>query len=154
MTEQGTDAVRLVPLKLDDPAFRRHLLAYWAELGAKPDAAWTNHYLSRINALEGNGRWSFWGVSDQGQVGFALLRTEADWLFPERRGGYIAEFTVFPGHRRQGIGRALYRRVEEYLRGQGCLNIELDVLPTNGVGMLFWRKQGFDLAHHRMRQFM
>jgi len=149
------DALQLTPLDLDDPEFRQRLVDYWTELGGHPEMEWTEHYIARCRQLQDSGcRWSFWGLSEQRRVGFVLLRLETDWLFPTRSIGYIAEFTVFSDYRRHGFGGAQYRCAADYLAAQGCTQIALDVLPTNGVGMLFWRKQGFDLVYHRMRQFV
>jgi len=145
--------VALEPLLPEDPEFARRLLRYWMELGARPDPRWAEQYVRRL-AAHGPERLNFWGLWQSRRVGFALLRLDTDWVYPERRTGYVAEFTVFPEFRRRGLGTALFASVRERFRQEGCMTIELDVLPTNGVGMLFWRKQGLVLAYHRLRQWV
>lgn len=145
-----TPMMQLVRVDLADPEFLSSLASYWYELGGRPSREWSERYVARARELEGSERYTFWGVAGGRRVGFAILRTEHDWLFPEHTVGYVAEFTILRPLRRKGHGRALWQSCASYLRSMGCVRIELDVLPTNGGAMLFWRKQGFALSCHHM----
>lgn len=142
----------LVRADVRDPELSERLWNYWRDLGADPAPEWHQRYLRRLAEQDGHDRYTFWGQVGHQRVGLVIVRTEPDWLAPERRIGYIVEFTVFRPWRLQGFGRALYRRAREYLAAQGCAWVELDVLPANQTGMAFWRAMGFQIAYHHMRE--
>lgn len=151
MLEGGS--LRLVPVRLDqDLEFSDRLQEYWRDLGASPAAAWHARYLARLAEEEGRTRHTFWGQEGAAHVGFVMLRLDADWMFPQRQIGYIAEFTVFSPWRRRGYGRRLFELARNWLAERGCEQVELDVLPANRAGLAFWRDIGFSVAYHHMRR--
>ncbi len=144
--------VRLVAAAVGvDPEFGARLATYWRDLGVEPPPAWHLQYLRRLSAENGRSRYAFWGESAGARVGLAILRLEADWMWPERRVGHIAEFTVFQPWRRRGVGRVLARACRDWLRAQGCGAVELDVLPGNVRAHAFWQAIGGEAICVRMR---
>jgi ribosomal protein S18 acetylase RimI-like enzyme len=57
--------------------------------------------------------------------------------------GWVYSVAVSPGHRRQGIGAALIRRLEESFRERGCLKVNLQVRDTNTGVVPFYEKLGY-----------
>ncbi len=134
-----------------DPEFGTRLAAYWRDLGVEPPAAWHLQYMRRLLVENGRSRHAFWGECAGARVGLAILRLEEDWMWPARRVGHIAEFTVFQPWRRQGLGRAMAWACCDWLRAQGCASIELDVLPGNVRAHAFWTAVGGEAICVRMR---
>lgn len=144
--------LRLEPADPADPELSARLQAYWHDLGATPPAPWHRHYMRRLGEEEGRSRHTFWGCWGPQRVGLVMLRLDPDWLEPDRRVGYIVEFTVFAPWRRRGCGRALFARACDFLASRGCAHVELDVLPHNHVALAFWRSLGFHLVYHHLRR--
>jgi len=57
--------------------------------------------------------------------------------------GWVYYVAVSPGHRRQGIGRALMRRVEEGLAEIGCPKLNLQVRASNRDAVSFYKRLGY-----------
>ena len=57
--------------------------------------------------------------------------------------GWIYSVATDPGHRRQGIGSALLRRVETALIERGCLKVNLQVRTSNAAVIAFYEKLGY-----------
>jgi ribosomal protein S18 acetylase RimI-like enzyme len=77
---------------------------------------------------------------------------------------------VSPKYRRQGIGRSLVTRVEEYARAKGYSSVGLDVTDSNRAAIRLYRRMGYAIVktrryglatrragfggHHRMRKWL
>jgi len=57
--------------------------------------------------------------------------------------GWVHYLAVHPDHRRQGIGTALMRSVEERLTRMGCPKLNLQVRATNQVVLPFYKRLGY-----------
>ena len=57
--------------------------------------------------------------------------------------GWVYYVAVSPRHRRQGIGRALMREVEERLARLGCPKLNLQVRASNEEVVSFYKKLGY-----------
>jgi ribosomal protein S18 acetylase RimI-like enzyme len=57
--------------------------------------------------------------------------------------GWVYSVAVQPHVRRQGIGSALVRRLEEALRERGCLKVNLQVRTSNAQVIAFYEQLGF-----------
>ena len=66
--------------------------------------------------------------------------------------GYVNLFYIAPSFRRQGFGRILNRRCEEYFRSWEASRIELHVSTTNERAIGFYRKMGYKLARVEPRR--
>ncbi|MGD2176922.1 MAG: GNAT family N-acetyltransferase [Anaerolineae bacterium] len=75
-----------------------------------------------------------------GQIGGELR--EAVPVFEPRTYGYITDIVVDPAARRRGIGRALFKALEEWFRGRGAADLQLQVLESNPAAQAFWRAMG------------
>src|SRR5579875_3070439 len=124
--------IALVAADAGDPALRDALVRYWAGLGVRRDAEWLRRYWALMEAeasADPPRRLLYWAQARGRRVGFGMGRLVADWLFPERLTGYVAEVCVLPAYRRRGYGRAIAAALAERLREAGAGAIELDVLP-------------------------
>ena len=57
--------------------------------------------------------------------------------------GYVNLFCVAPEFRRQGCGRAMHARAEQYFRSWEARRIELHASPTNPAAMRFYEAMGY-----------
>ena len=57
--------------------------------------------------------------------------------------GYIHFVWVSPELRGQGLGRKLYDRVFDMLRGRGCRRVEAVTIPENSGSLAFHDRMGF-----------
>ncbi len=91
--------------------------------------------------------------TEDGIVGFACLefvdRPETAYSHA-RRYLHVGEFGVGEGHRRQGIGRALFAAIRDAARERGLTRIELDVWAFNESAVRFYESIGF----HTYRSYM
>ncbi len=111
-----------------------------------PDRPLSDRQMGRwLDALfDDPDRWLWWGLDPAGQrLGFVIFRRFRDWPDESRWVGSIAEFCIFPEHRRQGYGTALAHRALEALRAAGCDRVEAAVLWGRESSLGFWRSVGF-----------
>lgn len=59
--------------------------------------------------------------------------------------GWVYYLAVSPEHRRQGVGRALMKRVEESLAEMSCPKLNLQVRASNAQAVSFYRHLGYDV---------
>ncbi len=59
--------------------------------------------------------------------------------------GWVYYLAVSPRYRRQGIGTALMKQVEEGLRKMGCPKLNLQVRLSNPEAVLFYRRLGYQV---------
>jgi ribosomal protein S18 acetylase RimI-like enzyme len=59
--------------------------------------------------------------------------------------GWVYAVAVSPAHRRQGIGSALLRRLEEALAARGCLKVNLQVRASNAEVIRFYEMLGYGI---------
>jgi ribosomal protein S18 acetylase RimI-like enzyme len=57
--------------------------------------------------------------------------------------GWVYYVAVHPGHRRQGVGAALMRAVEEALVKAGCGKLNLQVRSSNAGAVGFYKRLGY-----------
>lgn len=72
-------------------------------------------------------------------AGFCLIRVGDD-------GWSIAEFSVVPGQRRTGVGRAAVSIVIERASAAAARYLEAKVHPDNGTALSFWLAAGFHVV--------
>jgi len=59
--------------------------------------------------------------------------------------GWVYYVAVSPEHRREGIGTALMKKVEECLAGAGCPKLNLQVRANNKEVVAFYRRLGYEI---------
>ena len=59
--------------------------------------------------------------------------------------GWVYYVGVSPEHRRQGIGTALMKSVEQALASMGCPKLNLQIRAGNEQVVSFYRKLGFEI---------
>jgi GNAT superfamily N-acetyltransferase len=74
-------------------------------------------------------------------VGFALYFHNFS-TFLARRGLYLEDLYVKPGHRRRGYGTALLKRVAAIAHERGCGRFEWSVLDWNKAAIDFYERHG------------
>jgi len=79
--------------------------------------------------------------ADLRPVAFALFFHNYS-TFLTQRGLYLEDIFVLPEYRRQGIGRALLRRVAEVAKARGCGRLEWSVLDWNDSAIAFYESLG------------
>ena len=85
-------------------------------------------------------------------VGYCLARvSQHPAVFSKQTYGYINDLFVGAGHRRKGIGKALFEAAASRLRERGIQAFEVSLVPTNGMASSFWRKLGFTTRLETLR---
>jgi GNAT superfamily N-acetyltransferase len=69
-----------------------------------------------------------------------------EFVFP-RRGVHVGVLAVAPQARRQGVGRALFRAVEDWANAFEAESIGLDMSPLNATARAFYATLGYDLVN-------
>lgn len=77
-------------------------------------------------------------------VGYALYRLEDERIF-------LRHLYVVPAARRQGLGRAFYRHLQDEVWPAGW-PVQLNVLAANSRGQAFWTAMGFETYCLTLRQ--
>ncbi len=73
----------------------------------------------------------------------ACIRESSAGLFTDERYGWIDDAFVTSSERKQGLGKALLRRVEEWCRERDVSELRLNVVAANEIGLRFWEAIGF-----------
>ncbi len=144
----------IVPVtKGEADLFRRMLVEYWRDL--VPEAPWLQdpilaeaHYEDRYRWDGGNNN-PYWAFVDGRRVGFLMVR-----IYEDNVTAYIHDFFIVAVARRQGLGTEMYRELLSLLRDRGIVRINLSVLADNPVALNFWSEQGFEIAYHRLTNFI
>lgn len=118
-----------------------------------PDGSVEEHARELAEILEG--KWSqiypylvLVAESDGQLVGFAevTLRSRADGCDPTRPVGFFEGWFVAEEHRRKGVGTALLRAAEDWVREQGCTEMASDALIDNDVSLRAHEALGFEVV--------
>jgi len=88
----------------------------------------------------------------EGANGFLNARVERDpWAFAELFVN-IDNAYVLPRARRQGIGRELLAKAEEWCESTGIDEVRLSAYAANELGVNFWQSAGFETQMVVMRK--
>lgn len=131
------------------PGQRADLIAVLRPYEHELEPGWVEppgHFERKADAMFGDpDRWLWWGVSESGErVGFAIFRKFRDWPDESKWAGSVAEFCIFPAHRRRGYGAALARLALAALKEAGCHKVVADVLWHRADSLAFWKSAGFE----------
>lgn len=64
-------------------------------------------------------------------------------IFKDRLFGNVIDLAVDEAYRRRGLGEAMFRKVQEWLRERGIRRMDIRVVAANEVARSFWTKMGF-----------
>ena len=109
--------------------------------GGEPLPDWTRAHLLDEMARR-PGIFSLLALVDDAPVGLANC-IEGFSTFAARPLLNIHDIAVLPGHRGQGIGRALLAEVESIAHARGCCKLTLEVLNGNITARAAYLKFGF-----------
>jgi GNAT superfamily N-acetyltransferase len=120
--------------------------------GAAPNGA--GRYAKRlVQHLDDVNTYALVAEEEGRVIGFALAMI-VDLLpdtFAQEPGGFLADIYVDTAFRRQGIGRALVHRVQDWFRERGITHFYWHVSARNPEGLAFWRSMGGREVMIRMR---
>ena len=118
----------------DRQLLRRLLADYLLELdGSVTPYPYFDAYWSEPDRLP------FLIEADREVAGLCLVRVlDGGW--------HIAEFSVRPEKRREGIGRATVDEIARHARSDGAAHLEANVYPHNAGGLAFWQAVGFEIV--------
>ena len=105
--------------------------AEYADIIAKPDAAF------------------FLAFAQETAVGFAQCQLRCDYVEGTDSSpvGYLEGIYVLPGHRRQGIAKALLSACESWAKEKGCTEFASDCELDNVQSLQFHLNVGFEEAN-------
>ena len=89
------------------------------------------------------------GQSGTGELtGFAILSIRSDYVEGANGSpvGYLEGIFVYPGYRKQEVGRHLLSLGEQWCKDQGCTQIGSDTSITNTDSTEFHKSVGFRVA--------
>jgi len=94
------------------------------------------------------------GREPVGAICVIVKESPAVPIFVPRRYAVIDNLVVKGSVRRRGIGRALMKRAERWVRAQGMESIELNVWEFNQDAIEFYRKVGYETASRKMSKWL
>lgn len=82
-------------------------------------------------------------IIDNNVVGYAMcqIRIPTSNMYPKKI-FHLDDLCVDESYRHQGIGKALYQKIVEEAKNNGCYEITLNVWPDNIEAMEFYKKIG------------
>ena len=91
----------------------------------------------------------FLAFAEKTSVGFAQCQLRHDYVEGTDSSpvGYLEGIYVLPGHRRQGIAKALLSACESWAKSMGCREFASDCELTNKVSLRFHLNVGFREAN-------
>lgn len=115
--------------------------------GPEAEDAWAQHVRDDI---WGGDKWCVLVAERNGKLVGQIVGMLRDLRgpFQQQTYGYITDIVVAADVRRQGIGRALFAALVEWLRERGAHHVQLQVLAGNIASQAFWRAMGCrDYSH-------
>jgi ribosomal protein S18 acetylase RimI-like enzyme len=140
MTETGADGLSIRACRLEDIGV---VLELWRQADATPGVTDTAEDLRRAIA-ESPAHVLVAEVG--GRLVGSIIGVFDGWR------GNIYRLAVHPGHRRQGIARALVAEVEERLARQGAKRITALVEKDHPWAMSFWEAVGYRVDERIVRR--
>ncbi len=133
-----------------DKKFRDWLRHYREEIdGEAPPDEWLDQYLKVLFREQGKARHIWWAMEGGRKIGFAVATLQRG-MVDGRAQATIAEFYIYPEHRREGWGRRLSTAVIEFLKSQGAGDVYAAVVAGNVRGLRFWEACGFQIARYAL----
>jgi PhnO protein len=86
--------------------------------------------------------------AEAGPVGFINIHVQR-LLHHCGKVAEIQELYIDPSHRRQGLGRELMRKSEDFARKEGCVLLEVAAQNRRTDTHLFYEQSGFTMSHRK-----
>lgn len=96
----------------------------------------------------------FKAVYDGKICGFLFLEIIENQYAFYPKFGFITNFGVDESYRGRGLGKALLKAAEVYVKEQGLRALDLDVFAFNGMALRFFERFGFDVIDVYMRKIL
>jgi len=114
------------------------------ERSALDRAAFESHFRPRAEAIMTSEESAVLVAesADGSVVGYAIVGGTSSMLGPAPF-GFLYDLWIAPEARRQGVGRRLLARAEQWCRGRGYLRIKLEVAATNAGARALYASEGF-----------
>lgn len=148
-TESDLDV--LADLLVEGFAFHAAYLPEWFQMPEGYDPADQKPYLR--DALDSQDSVILMAAAGGRTVGFAVVsikETVGLSLVVEKKYAYVQSILVAESSRRGGVGSALMRAVEEWARGQGASQVQLDMWEFEYGPLRFYEKLGYGTIRRRM----
>jgi len=71
-------------------------------------------------------------------------------IFPQRADRVFTIVSVLAGHRRRGVGSALYQAISAWAAGRGLSQLEVAVLDNDAESLAFAQRRGFVKERHEL----
>ena len=85
-------------------------------------------------------------------IAYLSVQVRRDYGIFDELVGFIDDAFVVEDNRGQGVGRAMLRRAEEWLRSRGVNEVRLQTVAANKRAVRFWTLSGFELQSMTMRK--
>ena len=108
---------------------------------AEAKEVWEKHLRADILGKED---WRVLVAEADGQLAGMMIGTVRDPypVFQPERHGFVADASVAPDARRNGVGRALFEALKAWFRKKGVSYIQLEAGHNNPTSQAFWRTMG------------
>lgn len=133
--------VEITPATPDDVPLVLQFIRELADYERLGDAVVATPELLRQELFERRGAEVLLAREDRAPIGFAVFFHNFS-TFAGRRGLYLEDLFVRPGHRGRGIGRALLSAIADIAVRRGCARFEWAVLDWNESAIGFYRSLG------------
>jgi ribosomal protein S18 acetylase RimI-like enzyme len=124
-----------IAIRRCEPADVPAVLVLWAQ--ARSEHASTPDRLDEVERLVADSPAALLLAERKGEIVGAVIAAWDGWR------GNLYRLTVRDGHRREGIGLALTRAGEEYLRARGARRVTALVATEDEVAAGFWDSAGY-----------
>lgn len=129
--------------------------AYWGEIFPRSpvvqDPACRARYFEGRFPRQSHDVCQWWAKADGEIIGFANAELTNDDAGDTC--GYIKDFYVIRGRRRQGHGAAFADLLFQWLHWQGARRVSLHARIDSPTAVAFWRSVGCEPLHYEMRRY-
>lgn len=138
----------------DIPAVHAMLVAEYTECAIQPITRELRREFKRVlrNILRSKSEVCFVAVDGDVPIGFLNGVLKTQFLTQKRPTyGFVADMYVKPAYRRKKVGTRLWKAFRSWCKEK---NMKQIILNSELTAHAFWKKQGFEITHQRMRAKM
>lgn len=155
MLKEGCQIMEIIKLTIDQVEnYKAQIMAMLKQSFEKSfpkDSLDTTTYINRIESLKAY-------ISEEKALVYGSIISERlvgfIWFFGKEDNVtiHINHFVVDENYRRQGVGKALWNKVENYVDREGFEEIELFVTNSNKDAVNFYMKRNFEVERLVMKK--